>query len=105
MWRYSQPIGGYQIPQSGSGNTGEHQVAEKDDINIEDVIKHFKNMSPFGRKLISEVGKQYCVATIVQICHEKSFSKSELLIFQVLESSKTVLRKACASLRWKAKNL
>jgi hypothetical protein len=36
---------------------------------------------------------------------EKSFSKCELLVFQVLESRKTVLRKSCASSRQMAENL
>ena len=31
------------------------KVFSANDINIKDVIKHFKNESPFGRKLISEV--------------------------------------------------
>ena len=54
---------------------------EKDDINIEDVIKHFKNMTPYGRKLISEVGKILELLLVLPATtSERTFSKLKLII-------------------------
>jgi hypothetical protein len=51
-------------------------------INIEDVIKHFEKVSPFGRKLISEVGKileLILVLSAMNATSERTFSKLKLI--------------------------
>ena len=54
---------------------------EKDDI--EDVIKHSKHMSPFGRRLISEVGKILELLLVLpatkNATSERTFSKLKLI--------------------------
>ena len=49
--------------------------------------------------------KSICLLHFVLMCFEKSSSKCELLVFPVLESRSTVLRRVCAISKPKAENL